>query len=46
MQTLAELTARTIEQFHKVAELMLLYQDKGPAKSPVERATKLYQSKY
>ncbi|XP_071498371.1 protein FAM114A2-like [Diadema antillarum] len=39
MQVLAELTARTIEQFHKVAELMLLDQDQS--KGPVERATTL-----
>ncbi|XP_072171241.1 protein FAM114A2-like [Diadema setosum] len=39
MQVLAELTARTIEQFHKVAELMLLGQDQS--KGPVERATTL-----
>nr|XP_054754788.1 protein FAM114A2-like [Lytechinus pictus]XP_054754789.1 protein FAM114A2-like [Lytechinus pictus] len=43
MQTLAELTARTIEQFHKVSELMLLGQEteQAKAKSPVERATTL-----
>ncbi|XP_070554051.1 protein FAM114A2-like [Ptychodera flava] len=41
IQTLAELTAKSIEQFHKASELMLLQQEKDKEKSPIERATSL-----
>ncbi|XP_002741379.1 protein FAM114A2-like [Saccoglossus kowalevskii] len=41
IQTLAELTAKSIEQFHKASELMLLQQVKGQEKKPIERAMSL-----
>ncbi|XP_077984127.1 protein FAM114A2-like [Glandiceps talaboti] len=41
IQTLAELTAKSIEQFHKASELMLLPQNKDKEKRPIERATSL-----
>ncbi|XP_072040912.1 protein FAM114A2-like [Amphiura filiformis] len=41
IETVAELSARSIEQFHKSAELMLLHQDKDQHKSHIQRATSL-----
>ncbi|XP_033106889.1 protein FAM114A2-like isoform X2 [Anneissia japonica] len=41
IQTLAELTSRCIEQFHKAAELMLLHQAKEHSKNPIQIAASL-----
>ncbi|XP_071950660.1 protein FAM114A2-like [Antedon mediterranea] len=41
IQTLAELTSRCIEQFHKAAELMLLQQAIEHSKNPIQRAASL-----
>ncbi|PIK61077.1 hypothetical protein BSL78_02001 [Apostichopus japonicus] len=41
MQVLADLTARSIEQFHKTGELLLLKQVTEENKSPIQQATSL-----